>query len=142
MKQVRRITYALRTNHTQYQYVCHELAKVEQMYETLKKQKQRCQKGFDEIQAIKGYAKHYLPEMNVREQRYMAEYLKEGKQTFPCCGAIDVSFHWRGIDLFPMLMIPFDWMYVPFRLKWNIIGSSMYQKGGNVYVILQFDKNT
>lgn len=140
MEQLLNITYALRTNPTQHRYVSHEIAKGERMYALLLQQQQRCQKGFHELEAVKGYAKHFLPAMNRREMWYMASCLRRQSLPYQCNGAIDASFRWRGIDLYPLLMIPHAWMRIPIHEHWRIKGSRIYERGGTLYLSLQFDK--
>ena len=134
-----KITYALHTTKAQYDYLYHELQKTRLMYEVLRKEKEKSQGQYDEMMAIKGYMKHYLTAMSKLEMKWMCDYLSQDKPLYDCSGVVEKSFHWRGINLYPMLSMACGWKRKPFYEKWILRQSVLYEHKGVLYLALVFD---
>lgn len=135
------VTYVLRTNPTQYEFLKKEMEKTRVMYETIRKEKQRCQSDYCEQQKIKGYAKRFLPLMSQAEMRHMLRCIKEDKPVVTYEQVLDRHLKWRGINLFQMMLLPYEWMKEPLLKHWFIKQSRLYEKNCQLYLHIVFDQN-
>lgn len=136
-----KVTYVLKTNPMQYDFLKKEMEKTRIMYETIRKEKTRCQSDYCEQQKIKGYAKRFLPRMSQAEMHHMLRCIKEDKQVFTYEQVLDQRLKWRGVNLFHMLLMPYEWMKEPLLKHWFIKRSRLYEKNSQLYLHIVFDQN-
>lgn len=136
-----KVTYVLKTNPAQYRFLKKEMEKTRVMYETIRKEKQRCQSEFCEQQKIKGYAKRFLPLMSQAEMRHMLRCIRDDKPEFTCEQVLDQRLKWRGVNLFQMMLLPYEWMKEPLLKHWFIKRSRLYEKNSQLYLHIVFDQD-
>lgn len=135
------VTYVLKTNPAQYQFLKKEMEKTRIMYETIRKEKQRCQSEFCEQQKIKGYAKRFLPLMSQAEMRHMLRCIRDDKAVFTYEQVLDQRLKWRGVNLFQMMLLPYEWMKEPLLKHWFIKRSRLYERNSQLYLHIVFDQD-
>lgn len=133
-----KVTYVLKTNQAQYQYLKKEVEKTVVMYESIVKEKQRCQSHYEEQQKVKGYAKRFLPGMSKKEIYHMATCIQNNCKQFQCEQILDQRFVWRGVSLFQMMCFPYAWMKQPILDQWKIKNSRLFEKNGKFYLHIVF----
>ena len=132
------VTYVLKTNDAQYQYLKKEVEKTMLMYETILKEKRKCQSDYEERQRVKGYAKRFLPLMSAREMRHMVKCIQTNRKEFQCEQVLDHTMKWRGVNLFTMMCFPYAWMKDPILQHWIIKRSRLFEKNGRFYLHIEF----